>query len=220
MIRLVKCGFAALMLVVGSQASAAGIQILTGHDGGALAAGALDSEWQISVQGGPFVDAKVAYPIQICCGMGTIPGDGAWLTDPSVTSGSNATGWGVNRIAKLRTTFDLSGYDHTTAVLNALYRAADYTRGIYLNGTQILGTDTGSAFTFAADRVLPIAGQTFVAGVNTLEFWAGSVNSQYDAFWFDGMVTADRLVPAVPVPAAVWLLVGALGSLQIARRKT
>lgn len=210
--------FGALLALGAVQAAdAATIDLATGRDSsGLMAAGSTDSDWQISVNGGAYVDAKVAYPAQICCGMASVSPAAAWVTDPSVTEGSFSTGWGSFVPVVLRTTFDLTNVDLATVILSGTWRVADNTLGLFLNGVSIPGTTFLNTWDFDSHTGPITTG--FVAGMNTFEIRGDSINSGWDAFWFAGTVThAD--VPNVPLPAGGWLLLAGLGGLAALRRR-
>jgi MYXO-CTERM domain-containing protein len=216
-----------LAFMASGLASAATVTLRTGVDNGGnvMAAGSADGRWQISVDGKlTWTDSKVAFPAQICCNMSTVAGTAAWVTDPSVRDGSNATSWGVNRDVWLKTEFDLSAFDLNSVAMAATWRIADYTLGIYLNGNLISGTDLGFGVpTWDADRsfTLPLSSGLFNAGLNTLEMRGRSVNSVWDAFWFDGTVRGDLRDTGgqVPVPATLGLALLGLGLVAAARRR-
>ena len=205
------------LMALASPALAGTISLKTGEDGGSLIAqGAVDSDWEISVQGAAFTNAVRSYDAQICCGMETVASSAAWITDPSVVAGSTSTGWGVGISATLRTTFDLTGADLSTAELTGTWRFADNTLGIFLNGNLIPGTDLGGTSTWASDFTLGSVTTGFVAGTNTLTFVGDSINSTWDGLWFDGQVT----YAAVPLPASLPLMLAGLGALYgVARRR-
>lgn len=203
-------------LIFGTNATAGLISLQTGVDSGAtLAAGATDSDWQINTGNG-YVDSVVAYPAQICCNMDLIT-SGAWVTDPSVTANSNSTGWGIGNLVSLHTTFDLSGMDSDTAILSGLWRVADYSRGVYLNGALIAGTDLGNTPTWGSDQTFGNVNSGFNSGINTLEIVGASGNSRWDGFWFNGSVAADNV--SVPEPGSLALLGLGLAALCFSRRK-
>lgn len=215
-------------LVATGTAAADTITLRTGVDAGntVLAAGATDTAWTISTDGGAtYSDARVLFPAQICCGMQTVAGTAAWISDPSVQANSESTGWGVNEDVFIRRTFDLTGFDLATVALSGTWRLADWTFGISLNGNLIAGTaigncggDQGACGTWFSDHLLSVVAGSpfFVQGINTLEFRGQSLNSAYDGLWFAGEVTGVR---AVPEPVALVLVVTALGSFAAARRR-
>lgn len=197
---------------------AATIDLLTGVDSNnaVLAAGSVDPNWTISTDdGATFVSAKVAFAAQQCCGMESVSASAAWITDPSVTSDSDVTGWGIGNVVRVRRTFDMTGLDASAAQISGVWRVADATAGIFLNGHEIVPGD--ATFTFGFDSALPAAADGFfLAGLNTLEIRGTSVNSQFDAVWFAGSVTAPS---AVPLPPALLMLGSAFGGLMLRLRK-
>ena len=212
---------AGLLLASQVHAATATLVLNTGVDANdvAMSAGSLDPNWSISTDGGStFGAAKVAFPAQVCCGMETVDATAVWITDQSVTSDSSATAWGVNQVVILRRTFDLSGLDSGSAELHGVWRVADNTVGISLNGQEIVGAVNG--FTFGADQALPADGEAglFASGLNTLEIRGSSLNSTFDAAYFNGRVTALAPEP-VPVPPTFWLFGPALGGLGFLRRR-
>jgi len=213
---------ATISAIVLSAASAhADVTLRTGVDAGGagLAAGALDPFWDISVDGGAsFSDAKVAFPVQICCGMETVGPNARWITDPSIVDDDPATDWGVGRTVFLTRTFDLSGYDLASVTLSGTWRVADNSEGIFLNGTLLPGTTAASTW-FTDFPVSVGAGSgLFVGGINTIEMRGSSINSTWDAFWLDAVVSGRRV--EVPEPASLALLgLGLLGVAAARRRQ-
>ena len=217
---------ASVLLSAVTVSMAAPIVVRTGVDAGlgVLGSGSLDPAWTISTDGGgTFGAAKVLYSVAQCCGMATVTGEAAWISDASSNAANASSAWGINRNVYLRRSFDLSGYDLSTVFLTGLWRLADWTFGIYLNGALITGTDIGNCGgdqgacgTWFSDHALNVAagGTGFVSGMNTLEFRGQSINSVYDGLWFSGTVDGRKL----PEPGSLLLVGAALLGLAAARR--
>jgi hypothetical protein len=201
-----------------SGVDAATITLRTGVDGALTPLGenVTDPFWTISVQGGAFAPAEVVNSEVICCEMDEVGPQARWISDASVTDGSDNTGWGIGLTAIARRSFDMTGLNPATATLLGAWRVADHRRGVFLNGFLIPGTDSG-AFGFQDDQLLSAGAASFLPGVNILEIRGTSVNSEFDAFWLDATVTADPIGGSVPEPATL-LLLGA-GALAAARRR-
>ena len=199
--------------------------IRTGVNAGntVLAPGTTDPTWTISTDGGAtFSSTKVLYPAQICCGMETVAGTAAWVSDPSIVDGNAATAWGIDQMVYIRRTIDLTGFDLSTVALGGTWRIADWTMGIYLNGNLIPGTnigkgDQGTQGTWFSDHAFSVAAGSpfFVAGLNTLEFQAQSINSVYDGIWFDGTLTGRQVGGDVPEPSSLLLLAGGVAAMAL-----
>lgn len=112
-------------------------------------------------------------------------------------------------------TFDLTGYDHSTASLSGLW-GVDNIGTAYLNGTAI----SSIPFGYPAFQTLTAYGAAsgFVAGVNTLAFHVENTGDYYSsnpaAFRAEVLVTA-----AIPLPAGVLLLLSGLGAFAALGRR-
>ena len=144
---------------------------------------------------------------------------------PAYSADSATSGWVWDENLRLSSvtfthTFDLTGFDHTTASLSGLW-GADNVATIYLNNTAISSIAYGSA----TIKTLIAYGATtgFRAGINTLSFavsnygpWS-TVNPA--AFRAEAMVTASLSPSPVPVPASGLLLLSGFGAFAALRRR-
>lgn len=150
----------------------------------------------------------------------SVPGD---TSPPSTWVWDEAGSQSVNTTNTFVWTFDLTGFDMSTAALTGLWGVDNFGTAS-LNGTVIGTIDFGFPAFQTLDAVAdgtntPI----FVAGTNTLSFSAtngfqtGSGNPGPGAFRAGVTVTAD--VAPVPLPATGLLLAGALGGIGFMRRR-
>ncbi len=204
---LVALVAAIVVLVVPHQVDAASIVLRTGVDGGLnpLGENVTDPLWDISVQGGGFVDAEVVNSEVICCGMETVAPVARWISDPSVTDGSPSTGWGIGPTAIARRTFDLTGFDLSTTSLSGAWRVADNRAGVFINGNLIVGTDDGGAG-WDNNQLLTAGPAFFIPGLNVIELRGFSQNSTWDGFWLDATIQDSPTTPPVPEPTTVALM--------------
>ncbi|WP_162798596.1 VPLPA-CTERM sorting domain-containing protein [Sulfitobacter sp. SK012] len=156
--------------------------------------------------------------------------NGAYTSVPGDTSPESTWVWdtAANQIEQTNTfvwTFDLSGYDSSTAVLSGLWGVDNYGTAS-LNGSLISQIDFGfAAFEFPLAAVVGATSTpVFLAGMNELSFSVTNgfqvqttANAGPGAFRAGVEVTAE-LTP-VPLPAALPLLLAGLGGLGMMRRK-
>ena len=112
-----------------------------------------------------------------------------------------------------RTTFSLTGYDPTTALVNASMSADNDIVGVFLNGVSLGRThfnwQTTANFTISSG---------FQSGINTLDFYAadGGPPASFEAE-LNGRATP---VSATPEPASLTLFAtGLIGMVGVARRR-
>jgi hypothetical protein len=148
---------------------------------------------------------------------------------PPWVSDSNSSSWIVDNIANpqsgggalsFSTTFSLAGLNPLTASLSGAW-AIDDTGVLELNGHIIstLGTAGFSWFTLNAFSVSGSSGD-FLSGINVLSAVLTNNDNFFEGTNVQVTGTADPLISATPIPAALPLFAGGLGLMGFfARRK-
>ncbi len=209
----------ALVVAMGLASLNANADVITGlyNTGAGLSAGQQDTNYALSsatttVGSFGYVAANGSFPI------------GPWLENTATSSWLTPTqnqgdslDPSTDGVYTWSTTFDLTGFDASTATFSAQF-AADNSAIAYLNGTQI-----GTANGFASWSAFSATSSNFVAGVNTLTFVLtnqaqGSGNpTGLRVEFLSSDVTA---VATVPEPSEYALMIAGLGLMGlIARRK-
>lgn len=204
----------AMAAAVASVAQAQSINISTGTNGSGvvLPDGATDPNWIISVAGGAFTPAVVSYPADQCCGMETVNTTLAkWINNITDPAGPVNDGWNNNPNTVFRRSFDLTGYDLSTVMINGTWRVADGIVGAFLNGhflfaapQEIAGVQQTNNWGADNPFLVALGSPYLMDGVNTLEFQTETLNSVYDGLYLNASVVG-RVTPT-PEPASIALM--------------
>lgn len=184
------------------------------YNTGVANVGGVDPHYALTVSADPSSTAYVASSMPSSW-MSNGPGS-QWIA-PSANQTSSGAG---NYM--YRTTFDLSGFNPSTASISGLWAADDKGLDIKINGVST-GQSTNTTFNpFAINS-------GFVSGLNTLDFLVlndpnnhGLNPSGLRVEFLSATARIGTSVPAsvVPIPAAVWLFgSGLVGLLGFAQRK-
>lgn len=165
-----------------------------------------DLNWSVAVGSGAFVDA-----FQVASNPGwtdfTGPTIARWIS--FATSASNPGGTPYF----FRTSFDLTGYDPTTASLGYQCGIDNFLNVVRLNGSNV----SGAACPFANLSAVQNINSGFIAGINTLEFEVRG-DAVTDGFIYN-TDSFSAQVTSAPEPSAVILLATGLSALGVMGRR-
>ncbi len=186
----------------------------TGVDslGNLLTPGTIDPHYHLAMYPGQVGDAPAnAYVLNVSSTYNLSGTDSRWISWSSVFTNATPGGLWI-----YRTTFDLAGFDPSTAILTGRVYADDFLQASYLNGvdTGIVGGSylTGTPFTIATG---------FAGGVNTLDFQVPNANFvafNPSAFRLDISGTARAVPEPSTIALAILGIAGALISVAGRRR--
>ena len=177
-----------------------------------------DPNWTVTTSSTPgstnaFVTDTSGYPF------------GPWLADtaaygwdspqPSYTDGETD---GANTNYFYTTTFDLTGFDPTSALLQFQFAVDDSLVAVILNGNTLTGFDAGALDTLSATQTINL---DFVAGINTITFETlngPAVTTNPTGLLVD-FTTATANTSSAPEPSAFLLIGAGLGGLGLIRRR-
>lgn len=171
-------------------------------------------------------------------GFGTLPANAQWISQHH--SGAEASQAMSNTTSNYSLTFDLGGFDASSAVINFSF-AVDNSLEVRLNGTlvdSLVGPlfDSGTYQALFTGVTLNSAflqnlGTAFLAGLNTLEFRVtntetlvpGGVNPEGLLVTISGTATPNPQgapTAGMPEPASlvVWTMLGGVGAIAVWRR--
>lgn len=165
-----------------------------------LANGATDTHYLLGGSPTYAVDEAEGYP-----GAWMAPSAASsWIT-PLVGSGNTGSGSAASGGYTYSTTFDLTGYETGSAVINGLVSADNSVTSVLINGNAISFSAHSDYSSFASFTVT----SGFVAGVNTLAFVVNNSGGPTGLrAELDGSFTA-----AVPEPETYAMLLAGLGVL-------
>lgn len=168
--------------------------------------GGRDVNWDVAVGSGAFVDA---FQVASNPGWGDFTGPtiARWISFAASASNPGGTPY------FFRTSFNLTGYDPTTASLGFQCALDNVLNAVRLNGSNV----SGATCPFGNLSAVQNINSGFIAGINTLEFEIRG-DGTTDGFIYNTDSFSAR-VTAAPEPSAVILLATGLGALGVIGRK-
>lgn len=146
--------------------------------------------------------------------MSSLPGSYLGNTWDSRWIWQTPNGTPVHVTKTFRTTFDLTGYDHSTAMITGSWATDNYGRNILINGVPT--GFTSSTFSFPSHFSISSG---FQPGVNQLDFIVQDVGgiAGFRVLSLEG--TADIASATVPEPSSLALFFGVSVPLWLSRRR-
>jgi hypothetical protein len=148
------------------------------------------------------------YPIPPWVGDDTIS---AWIGPNNATNLSSNGG-----LYDYQTTFDLTGFDYTTASISGQWAADDNIK-ILLNGNEVLPLTTGAHYSNWTSLASISSG--FQAGINTLDFIVNNDGGGPTGLRTELIGTANLAATTVPEPSDLMGTTIAFGSAVLLKRK-
>lgn len=152
-------------------------------------------------------DLSAGNPCRMAATWVAPPGQSCWIWQQS-------NGQPINTTLTFRTTFDLTGFDHTTAFLNGQWSTDNTGIDILINGVSTSQTipGFGQLYNFSVSS-------GFVSGVNTLDFVVNDFG--FAGGFLVGSLEgrAELANSVVPEPSTYALMAAGLASLLVVARR-